>query len=203
MTYDDFGNHERFNAILDTYQELGAKATFFVPGGYARDKIYLRYYSREIERIVAEGHALGCHGLIHEPLTVYKKDQLSKDIRQWLGLVSSIVPGYEVKYFRFPFGASDQDAREVFAEYGLQSVLWSLESGGTEERTLQNVLDRVSAGDIVLSHTPRFYDAYYSRQIVESLLSSGYSLESVATGLKKEDCPSARLDPQECPNNQS
>ncbi len=189
MTYDDMGNRERFNTILDAYLGLEAKATFFLPGGYQRGNISLRNYSSEIERIVTEGHVLGCHGLIHDPLTTYSSDQIRRDIEEWFKIIGEIIPGYQVKYFRAPFGDSNERVRRIFAEYGLQHVLWSLCSGGIDENTLQNISGHVQAGDIVLSHNHRFYDAFYASRIVDHLLNQGYKLETVASGLKPSDYP--------------
>jgi peptidoglycan/xylan/chitin deacetylase (PgdA/CDA1 family) len=198
MTYDDMNYHEYFTWILDAYKSFGAKTTFFLPGGYYRDFITIKKYASEIERIVAEGHVFGCHGLVHEPLTSYTSDQIRKDIEQWLKLAGEIVPGYSVQWIRFPFGDSNDRILKIVAEYGLQSVLWSYESGGMDEATLSRLLEKTKPGDIVLSHSMRYYDAFYAHDIIEKLLSSGYSLESVETGLAPEDYLPSGLNPNSC-----
>lgn len=198
MTYDDMNFHENFTTILDAYKYFDVKTTFFLPGGYSRDGISLKNYATEITRIVSDGHVFGCHGLIHDPLTTYSSDQIRKDIEEWFKIVGRIIPGYKVKWFRSPYGDGDERTREVFAEYGLQSIMWSLESGGMNEGTYSHVIDNVSTGDIVLSHSQRYYDAIYAHSIIENLLSRGYSLESVETGLKPEDYLPSNLNPENC-----
>ncbi|HEX7568494.1 MAG TPA: polysaccharide deacetylase family protein [Anaerolineaceae bacterium] len=201
ITYDDMNYHKNFTTILDAYKYFGVKTTFFLPGGYSRNGISLKNYTAEIERIVSEGHVFGCHGLIHNQddlLTNSPSDQIRKDIEFWLNMVKEIIPGYQVKWFRFPFGDGNERTRKVFAEYGLQSVHWSLESGGVAKNTFANVVDKVSAGDIVLSHSPLYYDAFYAHSIIENLLSHGFSLESVETGLKPEDYLPSSLNPENC-----
>lgn len=196
MTYDDMNYHQNFTTILDAYKYFGVKTSFFLPGGYSRDGISLKNYTAEIERIVSEGHVFGCHGLIHDPITTYDPGQIRKDIEQWLKIVEEVIPGYKVKWFRFPFGDGNERTRKDFAEYGLQSVQWSLLSGGMDANTFANVVDKVLPGDIVLSHTMRYYDAYYAHSIIENLLSRDFSLESVERGLRPEDYLPPSLNPE-------
>jgi peptidoglycan/xylan/chitin deacetylase (PgdA/CDA1 family) len=182
MTYDDQGYRSWIERILDVYQEVSGKASFFFTGEN------LLLYAEQIQRIVAEGHVFGSHGLVHEPHTAMRSDELRQHLREWLGLAEQILPGYRVKFFRFPYGDRNERVRRVIAEFGLQSVHWNVESGGLEEDTFERVVTKVSGGSIVLGHMNRYYDVYQAEKITRWLQEEGYALESVETGRASRDC---------------
>jgi len=181
MTYDDQGYRIWIEKLLDVYQKVGAKASFFFTGNN------LLLYSDQIRRIVDEGHVFGSHGLVHEPHTAMKSEEIRAHLKEWLGMAQEIVPDYRVRYFRFPYGDRNDRVRGVIAEFGLQSVQWNVESGGLDKRTFDNVIGNISNGSIVLGHMSRYYDVEYAERILEHLIAEGYSVESVETGKEARD----------------
>jgi peptidoglycan/xylan/chitin deacetylase (PgdA/CDA1 family) len=181
MTYDDQGHRVWIDKILDAYQVVGGKASFFFTGDN------LSMYVKQIRRIVAEGHVFGSHGLVHEPHTAMRSDEIRDQIREWLRLVENIIPGYEVRFFRFPYGDRNERVRRVIAEFGLQSVHWNVESGGLDQDTFRKVVENVFNGSIVLSHMTRYYDVYEAERILKQLRDHGYSLETVEVGMELKD----------------
>lgn len=70
----------------------------------------------------------------------------------------------------------------------MQTVIWSLESGGLDAETQERVINnRINNGAIVLSHSTRWYDINQAENIVAGLLALGYKLESLDTGLDPND----------------
>jgi peptidoglycan/xylan/chitin deacetylase (PgdA/CDA1 family) len=181
MTYDDQGHRVWIDQILDAYKLARGKASFFFTGES------LALYAKQIQRIVAEGHVFGCHGFVHEPHTAMGSDEIRRQTWEWLRIVEKIIPGYRVKFFRFPYGDRNERVRKVIAEFGLQSVHWNIESGGLDQGTFNKVVDNVFAGSIVLSHMTRYYDVYDAEKIVKRLKECGYSLESLETGRDPRD----------------
>jgi peptidoglycan/xylan/chitin deacetylase (PgdA/CDA1 family) len=181
MTYDDQGHRVWIDRILDAYALVGGKATFFFTGNN------LNHYAEQIQRIVREGHVFGCHGLEHVPHTSLRSDELRSQLRQWLEMVDEIVPGYQVRFFRFPYGDRNDRVRRVIAEFGFQNVHWNVESGGLDEDTFERVVGKVSNGSIVLSHMCRFYDVDQAERILEYLTEEGYGIESVERGIGSGD----------------
>jgi peptidoglycan-N-acetylglucosamine deacetylase len=190
MTYDDFDNGEQgkknFDQILSAYRDLKCKTTFFLPGGYIREDTILEI-APIVERIVSEGHTLGCHGLLHEPMTAYPDWKVHRSIEVWLEQIRTILPGFRPRWFRAPYGDVDDRLRLIFAGYGMQSVLWSVVSNGMVPETYAKVVDVARSGDIVLSHSQRPYDARLARAILAGLLAKGVTVESVETGLAADD----------------
>ena len=108
-------------------------------------------------------------------------------IELWLATIHAIIPGYTVRWMRPPFGDTDDRVRMTYAEYGMQTVIWSVESNGMIQDTLRKVIDIIKPGDIVLSHSQREFDANYARTILAFLLDRGFTVESVDTGLAPGD----------------
>lgn len=182
MTYDDVLDNQRLSHLLDVYLEQGLKCSFFIIG------IDLENCSATLPRLIDEGHDLGCHGWVHDsPLTSLSDENINEQFAKYFAKVSEIVPGYRVRYLRCPFGARNQRVRDLAASWGMQHVLWSLESGGQDRETIHNVVDRVQNGSIVLSHAHRYYDVTEADVIVRELIRKGFSLENISSGMDPKD----------------
>lgn len=182
LTYDDVLDNERLFHLLDVYQEQGVKCTFFIIG------IDLDNCSLALPRLIDEGHDLGCHGWTHDsPLTSLSDEAVLSQFENYLARVNDILPGYRVRYLRSPFGARNQRIRDLAASWGMQHVLWSLESGGLDRNTIHNVVDRAQNGSIILSHASRYYDVTEADVIVRELTRKGFSLENISSGMDPKD----------------
>ncbi|MGV8025590.1 MAG: polysaccharide deacetylase family protein [Anaerolineaceae bacterium] len=183
MTYDDNGKYDQVRTILDAYNKYGAKATFFFLG----EKITLS--SKAVRAVVEEGHLLACHGYEHINLQKLNNDQINRQIEGCFKAVQEVIPGYRLRFIRFPFGNGTNDTRllKLAATWGLQHVFWSMGSGGLNSATYNTVMRNVGNGAIVLSHMFREYDVSQVERIVGSLIDRGYSLETLETGRKPAD----------------
>ena len=183
MTYDDNGKYSEVRQILDAYKAFNMKATFFFIG----EKIPLS--SKAVHAIVDEGHLLACHGYAHQDFLHLTDDQINRRIEKSFQAVDEVVPGYRMRFIRFPYGSGVGSERilRVVAQWGLQHIFWSTGSNGTIPGTHDTVMRNAENGAIVLSHMCRYYDVIQAAQIVESLVSTGFSLETVETGRAPED----------------
>jgi peptidoglycan/xylan/chitin deacetylase (PgdA/CDA1 family) len=181
MTYDDKVNRTWIDWVLDAFERVGGKASFFFTGNI------LYYFAEQVRRIVREGHVFGSHGLLHVPYTQLRTEEIRTHFQTWLDLVEEVVPGYRPKFCRFPFGNRDERALRVAAEFGLQSVHWTLASGGMDEGTHDRVVENVTDGCIVLSHVSHYYDVIQAERILRTLTSMGYALESLDTAIAPSD----------------
>lgn len=183
ITYDDGGKSENIASILDTYKKIGGKTTFFVTGDWLE-----KGSNKEVaKRIITEGHVLGCHGYHHDPFTALSREQVNQQLSEFIEVAGKVVPGYKVRFFRPPYGTRNQSVREEAAKLGMQTVIWSLGSGGQDIETYKRVVDGVDKGTIVLSHSTRYYDINQASKIVADLTNLGYSLENMDTGLDPKD----------------
>lgn len=200
MTYDDGNRNEYIHRILDVYQEFGAQCTFFFLG------IHIQRCAKAIERAANEGHLIGFHGYDHEkPMVQLRNEEVRRQIEGFLEELSVILPGYPVRFWRSPYGSYNSRILKIAAEYGLQHVGWSVESGGMSEETveiLRKGLKRYATvhglstpnGAIVLSHASRYYDVHLAADVLELIQSYGLQPVTVAEGMKSEDRYKPALD---------
>jgi peptidoglycan/xylan/chitin deacetylase (PgdA/CDA1 family) len=181
MTYDDVFHNDKLAHLLDVYREHGIQCTFFIIG------VNLEDCKETLPRIVNEGHELGCHGWVHNPFTSLSDNSIIGQFRAFFAKVDEMIPGYRVKYFRAPYGDRDMRVRTLAASWGMQHVLWSLESGGMDKKTVHNVVDRAQNGSIVLSHASRQYDVSEADVIVKELIRKGFNLETISSGMDPAD----------------
>ena len=102
---------ERLLALLD---ELGVKATFFVLGMTGRS------YPSLVERIVASGHEIGCHGDMHQLVSGQNRDEFAADLREACRTIEELTGRRPVGY-RAPAFSITRDAEwayEVLTEEG-------------------------------------------------------------------------------------
>jgi peptidoglycan/xylan/chitin deacetylase (PgdA/CDA1 family) len=181
MTYDDIFRNDKLSHLLDVYREHGIKCTFFIIG------VNLEDCKATLPRVVDEGHELGCHGWVHNPFTSLSDESIRGQFKAFVTKVDEIIPGYKVKYFRAPYGDRDMRVRTLAASWGMQHVLWSLESGGMDKKTEHNVVDRAQNGSIVLSHASRQFDVSEADVIVKELIRKGFNLVTISSGMDPAD----------------
>jgi len=102
--------------ILDLFAERGVKATFFTLGWVAER------YPGLVQRIVAEGHELACHGYDHTRVTGQTPEQFRADIIKSKQILESL-GGVEVKGYRaasYSINASNLWALGVLQEEGFR-----------------------------------------------------------------------------------
>jgi polysaccharide deacetylase family protein (PEP-CTERM system associated) len=104
------------HAILDTLDELGAKATFFLLGMTAR-----RYPELAAE-IPRRGHEVACHGDAHRPVFTQSPGEFRRDLELACDAIGRITGRSPVGY-RAPLFSINRDtfwAYEALAELGFQ-----------------------------------------------------------------------------------
>lgn len=103
--------------ILELMQRYGVKATFFVVGELAQAQPHL------MERILAAGHELACHGWSHLPLWELSPDAFAAELEQFLAWRDSMFTGVPVLGYRAPTFSLDDStawAVKVLVEHGFR-----------------------------------------------------------------------------------
>ncbi len=103
------------DALLALFDELGARATFFVLGMAARSHPDL------LAPIVAAGHEIGCHGDAHLPVHAQTPEEFAADLRAAKATIEDLTGRTPVGYRApaFSITASSRDwAYRVLAEEG-------------------------------------------------------------------------------------
>lgn len=181
MTYDDGGGVGSMKDIMNAYDSYGAKTTFFVPG------VWLEKNKDFAKEIIDRGFEIGCHGWDHADMSKLSPIEVEKQISDFINTMSEVDPNYKIKYIRFPYGARTDNTKEIAAEYGLQSVMWGDESGGTTDQTLNYIMRYLGRGTIVLSHSTREFDVSMVREILKSIHDTGYKPVTISEGMDPEN----------------
>jgi peptidoglycan-N-acetylglucosamine deacetylase len=187
-TYRDYAKNVR--KLLDTFHNYSAKCTFFMTGqGLASSRDLL-------PELISEGHILGCHGFTHDEMTAMDDAHLEDQFKRWFDLKNQIVPDYEVKYFRAPYGSNNLRVRTFAARHGMQHVMWSAESGGVTDQSINYVFRdfknyqayyKAIGGVIVLSHTTRYFDVNQAGIILQKWGEMNYRMVTIDEGLQDSD----------------
>jgi len=111
MSHQMFGPKVGVPRILDMLARLGVRSTFFVPG-YTAER-----YPDLVRRIVAEGHEIGHHGHLHEPLQGLDADQEAALLDRGLEALDRVA-GVRPRGFRAPMGEISFHTPALLAERG-------------------------------------------------------------------------------------
>jgi peptidoglycan-N-acetylglucosamine deacetylase len=159
LTYDDGPSTTLTPRILDLLQTYNAKATFFVVGSQARQ------YPELLERILREGHEIGCHSEQH--LNAWKT-------YPWRA-VADIDAGYQTLSrwlpadgkFRPPHGKMTLPTYLSLRRRSASVWWWTIDSGDTHQtlpipNTIENAVLK-ARGAIVLMHDMHTQDRLKER----------------------------------------
>ncbi len=135
--------------MLDTLDEYGAKATFFIGGAWADDNADC------LREIVSRGHEIGSHGYFHKDCTTLTEEQTAEEINLSRRLLL-LTAGVEVGLFAPPSGAYNRTTVQVCAALGLKIILWSRDTvdwrDKDESLCYRRATENVSGGDFILMH---------------------------------------------------
>lgn len=113
QTFDD-GPGPATPKLLDN---LSSKTTFFTQG------INVVRFPETFRLQHAKGHLLASHTWSHPHLAELTNEQIAAQI-QWSIWAMNATAGIVPKYFRPPYGASDNRIRAITRQFGLTSVFW-------------------------------------------------------------------------------
>ncbi len=150
LTFDDGPHAEVTPKVLDILRERGVRATFFLIGKYA-DR-----HPDVVRRIVADGHAVGCHSYEHSYLFwALPARRLLRDVRASKAAVEA-ASGMPCRWFRAPVGMKSCLLHPVLDRFGLELVSWEVRFlkrlTDDSERLARRLRRRVSPGSVLLLH---------------------------------------------------
>lgn len=148
LTFDDGPTPGVTDSILDSLKQYNAKATFFCLGKQVEQNPVL------FQRIITEGHAIGNHTYSHpDGLTVTPSYYLKNIERAQAILTAQQSP---TKLFRPPYGRINPlSISKLTRDYAI--IMWNnlphdYNEQLASETVLQNILKKISPGDIVVLH---------------------------------------------------
>ncbi len=150
LTFDDGPTPEITQWTLKQLKNYNAKATFFCIGDNVGK------YPETFEKVVKEGHSIGNHTFNH--LNGWKTNtqnyiENAKLFEKEYGKLSTET----CKLFRPPYGKIKPSQSKILRRMGYKIIMWDVLSVDfditiTPEQCLQNVLQNVKSGSIIVFH---------------------------------------------------
>ena len=180
LTFDDGPSGRYTRRLLDGLEARNVKATFLLCG------YRVQQYPEETNRMLREGHEVGCHGFSHKKMDNMRRRDIGAEIGDTLALLPE---GTRVTFLRPPGGCCSDAVRQVAEARGLAILSWSVDPRdwatsdtlAVERAVLKNVKD----GDIVLLHDMTVSSVRAALDIVDALQSQGFTLVTVSELAKR------------------
>lgn len=174
LTFDDGPYAPVGNQIMDCLSQYGGKATFFVVGNRVAS------YSREMKRMVSEGHEIGNHTYEHKYLTKLNGSQIQSQIARCNSAIEAVT-GVRPTLVRLPGGMKNAT---VLANIREPIIMWSIDTNDWKTRNTRKIVDsvlgKVRDGDIVLMHELYSQTGAAALEIIPALTQAGYQLVTVS-----------------------
>lgn len=167
ITFDDSPDPEYTPRILDILHQHNAPATFFLVGENLSENKLL------VKEIAAAGREIGNHTYSHCDLSKLDCRQVKQEISDMQQELQKILPDYEIKYFRPPYGIHTLQTEKAA---GIEMALWTVDSGDWEVPDVDSIY-LAATTDIKDNDVIIFHDN--NRQTVRTL-------DDILTGLEQK-----------------
>ena len=152
LSFDDGPSEDYTNKLLNLLKKYHIQATFFVIAKEAEK------HSEIIERILKEGHTLGLHSLEHKSALLKGYLYTKHDFEESIKITKNL--GYNVTYYRPPWGEVNLFTLYYVKKYNLKLVLWTVMVGDWSRYTsacniTKRLLKRVKSESIICLHDGR------------------------------------------------
>nr|WP_233566764.1 polysaccharide deacetylase family protein [Cohnella endophytica] len=167
--------------MLDTLKETGVKATFFFDG------TWLAKHMDTAKLIIAQGHEVSNHAYTHPDMSKLGAERQREEIAKTEALLDKL--GVNNVWFAPPSGYFNDNTVQVASEFGLRTVLWTLDTIDWMKPDPSTVIDKVSRkvapGTLILMHpTPASQKAL--KGMIKVIRAKGYTLGTVSDTLSSE-----------------
>jgi peptidoglycan/xylan/chitin deacetylase (PgdA/CDA1 family) len=139
LTYDDGPNDACTEGLLEVLARHEARATFFVIGRFARERVAL------LRRIREAGHVVGNHTWTHPNLLFRSHGQARRELASTNAALEDAL-GEKVRYFRPPHGARRPDVLRAVRELEMVPVLWNVTGYDWRPTTSVQILANLENG---------------------------------------------------------
>jgi peptidoglycan/xylan/chitin deacetylase (PgdA/CDA1 family) len=185
LTFDDGPHPEVTPRVLDILRAHGARASFFLIGKW------VERYPEVVQRIVQEGHTVGCHSYTHSYLFwALSPLRLTREVRRSRQAIEMIT-GRPCLWFRAPVGLKNCFLGRVLAREGMRLVSWGISVRRSERPAAGGLPPRLAGrlrpGSILLLHDGHDRRPEGSPGVLETLPGVLASLRTL--GYRSESLP--------------
>ncbi len=175
LTFDDGPNPIATNAILDTLEKYGARATFFDLGSLVEK------YPDTVKREEAIGCEVGSHSYDHKNFNKLTTAEIQADLQKSAAAFRKVL-GHEPAVFRPPYGNCKDSVKK---QIPMAIYLWSVDTLDWKSKNAKAVINTVKAagdldGKVILMHGIYSSTADAVAELVPYLQKQGYTLVTVS-----------------------
>ena len=183
LTFDCAWNDSDIDAVLDTLDKYGCKATFFAVGTWAEK------YPDALKKISQRGHEIGSHSYDHSDYTAMSAEEIIADMDRCDDIIENIT-GSRPTLMRAPSGGYNNTVISACEATGRTYIQWSVDSLDYKANSAEEIIERstqnVSAGDILLLHNGTKYTKDALDKIL-SVLSEEYTFSTISGFIYKDN----------------
>lgn len=185
ITFDD-GPSQYTLSILETLEEYGCRATFFMLGNR------MGSYKEVVEAVAASENEIGTHTWSHKKLSELGSAGVKLELNEGIKRIKELT-GRETRFLRPPYGAVSNKVYSYCVQNKMVVVNWSLGSDDWRTTSAKDVADtilsRVQSGDIILCHDTLEHTAEAMKTVIPELVARGYqvlTLTEIFSGYEEE-----------------
>lgn len=162
LTFDDGPDEKYTPCLLDLLKKHNIKATFFMVATFANKNPII------VNRMKEEGHCIALHSFEHKNALFQSKLYTSYDFEQSVKIMKEL--GFDVKYYRPPWGHCNIFTNHEVKKHNLTKVLWDVmaqdwDGNTTADIICDKLLSRSKDGSIICLHDGRGENEAPSRTI--------------------------------------
>lgn len=184
ISFDAAWGADKTSSIMECLKKYNANATFFLVG------FWIEKYPELVKDIAKQGFEIGSHSNTHPDFTKLTKSQMKLELETTNEKLKNLITN-DIKLFRSPFGAYNNDSIEVAESVGLTTIQWDVDSldwkGISAEQICKNILTKVKNGSIILCHNNSDHIVEALPTILSTLKERGYKIVSVSDLIYKDN----------------
>ena len=167
------------NGIIDTLDEYGAKATFFVGGCWADDN------ESALKKIVESGHEIANHGYFHKDHKKLGYDKNKEEI-SLTGVIVEALCGAKMNLFAPPSGSFSETTLEAAFDLGYKVIMWSKDTidwrDSDQDLLYKRATKNPENGDLILMH-PKKHTLSVLPRVIEFYQNIGFNIVTVSENI--------------------
>lgn len=176
LTFDDGPDPATTSRVLDILKAEGVRATFFVLGKKAKQ------HPEIIRRMIADGHAIGCHSYDHQLQTRLTEAQVWRQIQDSEAAIRKV--GGRFVAYRPPWLRYNQQVLNAARAWRLPVVMYTVASdpirwGDNRKLWVYGCVERMRNGAILLMHDTYPQTAAALPDVLRELKARGYRFVTI------------------------
>ncbi|MBE6948396.1 MAG: polysaccharide deacetylase family protein [Ruminococcaceae bacterium] len=177
LTFDAAWGNEDTEQLIEILGTYDVKATFFVVGEWV-DK-----YPESVKALHDAGHEVMNHSDDHAHFSSLTNEQIIDNINKCNDKIEAVT-GVRPTLFRPPYGEYDDHVIAAVDSMGIHTIQWDVDSLDWKDLSASEIYSRVTSkvapGSIVLFHNAALHTPEALADIIEYLISEGYSIVPVS-----------------------